>query len=177
MLTTLTIEDILEWNRNYKNNRQKGYADVYRISEEQKMYGSFYFLVNYYFFRENCNAALKKLKLITGAENFLETNEIKEWVIFHQWLGSKKLVSFLVDYNVDVEHSTLEIVGLNMFVELNTFMPLVIFCEVFKILYRELQLHLPESERTFDESGNYYYTSPNPLSPHVRIKNWLQKFQ
>ncbi len=174
MLDLLTIEDILEWNCHYKNSH-KSFMSAYNIGEEEKMYGSFHYLVNYYFFKENCNNALKKLKPITVAENFLETDNIKQWVLFHEWLGAKKLASFLKEYAIDVEHSTLEIAGLKIFVELKPLIPLVVFCEVFQILHRELQLHLPDNERAFETYVHYYYTYRGELLPGRRVKNWLAK--
>ena len=168
MLTVLTVEDIMEWSRSYKSNRNK-FADVYRFDEADKMHGSFHLLIKYYFFKENCITALKKLKPIADEENFLQTGEIKEWLLFHEWLGSKKLASFLTDYNINIENSTLEIARLNLFVELNTFMPIVAFCEIFRILYGELQLHLPENERVFTKRENY-----NLRAEDARVKEWLE---
>jgi len=169
MLTVLTVEDIMEWNRTYKSNRN-GFADIYKRSEADKMYGSFHLLINYYFFKENCLAALKKLKPIAATEFFLQTGEIREWVLFHEWLGSKRLASFLIEYSIDTEHSTLEIARLNIFVELNAFMPIVAFCEIFRILYWEWQLHIPENERVYDKPWKY-----NLHPPNARVKEWLEK--
>lgn len=168
MLTVLTVEDIMEWNRCYKNNRNE-FADVYKLSEVDKMYGSFHLLINYYFFKENCTNALKKLKPITAIDSFLQTNEIKEWLLFHEWLG-KRMTAFLADHDIDLENSTLEIPGMQLLIELKPFMPIIAFCEIFQVLYWELQLHLPENERVYDNSVKH---SLRPAD--VRVREWLGK--
>lgn len=168
MLTVLTVEDIMEWNRCYKNNRNE-FAEIYKLSEADKMYVSFHLLINYYFFKENCTNALKKLKSIEATDSFLHTIEIKEWLLFHEWLG-KRMTAFLADHNIDFENSTLEIPGLKLLIELKPFMPIAAFCEIFQVLYWELQLHLPENERIYDSSLKH------SLCPaDLRVKEWLEK--
>ncbi len=169
------MQDIFEWNRHYKNHRQS-YGGFYNASEESKMYANFHYLLNYYFFRENCVVALQKLQAICVAENFLDTEAISEWARAYEWLGTKKLVTFLVDNEPDEKNNALKILGLNMYVELKPFMPQAVFCEVFQIIYWELQLHLKEDKREFDEPGHYYYTPPNPIPPEIRVKEWKGKF-
>jgi len=171
MLTILTIQDIFDWNRYYKNSRQPG-EDFYNSSEENKMYASFHYLLKYYFFRENCVVALQKLRAICVAENFLETNAISEWTRAYEWLGTKKLVTFLVDNEPDEKNDALKILSLNMHVELKPFMPLAVFCEIFQIIYWELQLHLPAGERKPADTKEYQYPS---LPPGTRVKEWLGK--
>ena len=173
MLTTLTIADIQEWNKNYKATN-KGFKDYYDQGEEDKMYAAFYYLLRYYSFKDNCIAALQQLKILTATENFLETEALKEWLVLHEWLGAKKLITFLVDNNIHEERAALEITDLNIAVELQPFIQLSTFCEIFQILYWELQLHLPVNERVFDETGHYYYyISPEPAE--VRVKKLLGK--
>ena len=168
MLTVLTVEDIMEWNRCYKNSRNE-FADIYKLSATDKMYGSFHLLINYYFFKENCINALKKLKPIVATDNFLQINETKEWLLFHEWLG-KRMTAFLADHNIDFENSTLEIPGLQLLIELIPFIPIAAFCEIFQVLYWELQLHLPEKERVYDTSVKHSLRLPD-----VRVKEWLEK--
>lgn len=165
MLTVLTVEDIMEWNHCYKNKRNE-FAEIYKLSEADKMYGSFHSLINYYFFKENCTNALKKLKLITVTDSFLQTIEIREWLLFHEWLG-KRTTAFLADHNINFENSTLEITGLELLIELKPFMPIAAFCEIFQVLYWEFQLHLPEDERVCDSSHS--------LRPDLRVREWLDK--
>ena len=174
MLPALTIEDILEWNKSHKSI-QRISPNYYKESEEDKMYAAFNYLLQYYSFKESCITALARLKEISADENFLETPEIKEWLLFCEWFGTEKLVTFLVDNEPDEEKNTLKILGLNMHVVLSSFIPLIIFCEVFQIIYWELQLHLPENEREFDKPGYYYYTTPDPEPPEMRVQEWLWK--
>jgi hypothetical protein len=173
MLTALTIEDILEWNKSHKSV-QRISPNYSKESEEDKMYAAFYYLLQYYSFKESCITALVKLKEISADENFLESPEIKTWLLFYEWLGTKNLVTFLIDNEPDEEKNILKILGLNMDVELLPFIPIIIFCEIFQILYWELQLHLPESKKEFDKPEDYYYRSPDPVPAALRIRAWLK---
>ena len=110
-------------------------------------------------------------------ENFLQTGTISEWARTYEWLGSKRLVTFLVDNKPDEQNNSLEILSLKMHIELKPFMPLVVFCEVFQILHGELQLHLPANERKFDRPGYYYYPVAEPTSADIRVKKWLEKLK
>ncbi len=167
IVAALTIQDILDWNRHYKMHKTS-YGNYYTPSEESKMYAAFHYLTGYYFFRENCNIALQKLKEISSENAFLKTDAAKEWVCNYEWLGTKKLNSFLTDYNIYEEASVLEIKSLNIVVELSPFMPLVIFCKVFHTLHEALQLHLPAEERK--------PLNPNGYLSDTRVRNWLNKF-
>lgn len=174
MLTALTIQDIFDWNRDYKKHQQS-FGSFYNASAESRMYAGFHYLLNYYFFRENCVAALQKIKAIAGEDNFLDMVATREWARAYEWLGAKKLVTFLVDNEVDEQNQAMEILSLNLFVELKPFMPLVVFCEVFQVIYWELQLHLPADERKPADPKEYYYQAPPPEPPAWRVKEWLGK--
>ena len=52
----------------------------------------------------------------------------------------------------------------------NRFVRGAAFCEIFQVLYWELQLHLPEKERVYDTSVKHSLRLPD-----VRVKEWLEK--
>lgn len=174
MQQVLTIEDIKDWLNNYKHNPGT-FKAINRSSDEDLIHQNFLCVAQYLSFKDDCINALVKLKSIVHAENFTESAEIKAWLLMYEKLGPKELILFLTDCEPNEQNNVLKILGLDISVELKPFIPLIIFCEVFQILYWELQLHLPFNEREFDKPEYYYYTLPDPVPPEIRIRKFLKK--
>lgn len=167
MNVILDIADIQTWV-NTNRDLYLGHSQHGRPFRLSTMYEECIKLLNYHFLTSHCSKALVEFRKVWPDLKDQDKNALVEWVHSYTELGSKKLLMFLVDFNEMAD--SIYMPTTEVHVAKIDFKQIILFLNIFQILFWELQITTPDEERMFYQSRDYYHNSPDSVAALDRLR-------
>lgn len=150
----ITILELEDWSENNSSIDIEIRSEIIR-------------LLNYKPYNQICKSALIKLKEIELEDTQSNIDLFKEWLLEYETLGSKTLLMFLIDHCNDTNELFLH--SMNLKIDSLFFQSIINFCNIFNILYWQLQYHKSCDQRNYPSKEEYYYYDPQDSLKEFRL--------